>query len=536
MKAGAVLGWSSLLCLTAAVNGVVTYAVVRHSGTPVVAPIAELADEPGRVRLEADEPGEVTFSGNLPHVEGAWDRDWAESDQPSEAPAELVVTDARPLLPEPEIEYFPEPPSRPVIALLENQQAGGSSITADHPPTPQPLEMPPDAAPLPSPRNADAVRAIIESHLPNATPEERDIWFEQYQHLPPDMVRDILRLRQRFREVNEPDHAGSPLGFEATELPAPLPPPPPPEEQPGKEQTATGDADAFAVGLDVTIDALLQARDVVLNNIANAQTPGFKRARIVFEDLSYEPANPPEESHQGVGCLIGVGSHVATIQMDHSQGRLRETGRVLDVAIGGPGFFQVSADEQLRFTRCGVLSVTENGMLGVLAGGKVRPLLPEISLPPETVSIQIAADGTVTAQPAGAESAQSVGRIQLVMVLDPAELQPQGNNLFAGTSRSGLPSITTPGTEGAGTLRQGSLEKSNVALKVERRELRRLERQLTDLQRALALDELIDAQPTTDSIVSRDGPKIAQRPPQPPEILPAALETVELATQPLPGK
>jgi flagellar basal-body rod protein FlgG len=96
--------------------------------------------------------------------------------------------------------------------------------------------------------------------------------------------------------------------------------------------------------------------------------------------------------------------------------------------------------------------VTANGML----------LQPEITIPSDANSITIGADGTISVTQYGQSQASVIGNIQVAMFMNPAGLQPLGQNLYAETGSSGTAQLMTPSESGAGQLMQGSLEASNV--------------------------------------------------------------------------
>src|SRR3954447_4659703 len=92
--------------------------------------------------------------------------------------------------------------------------------------------------------------------------------------------------------------------------------------------------------------ALSTRIDVVANNLANAETNGFKRSRVNFEDLMYLTLKEPgAQTGQGdiapAGIFVGLGTKISNTQVDLEQGSLESTNRPLDVGISGPGFFRV---------------------------------------------------------------------------------------------------------------------------------------------------------------------------------------------------
>ncbi len=211
--------------------------------------------------------------------------------------------------------------------------------------------------------------------------------------------------------------------------------------------------------------------DNTANNLANANTTGFKRSNVDFQDLIYLNQRPPGlEQIQGqqvpTGLQIGNGVRVAGNTKLFTQGSLQSTGDPLNVAIEGDGFFQITApDGTLRYTRDGTFLRNANGDL-VNTDGFF--LSPRITLPPDAVSVSIGTDGTVSVITAGAPTTStSLGQIQLARFPNPAGLSSEGRNLYRDTPASGAVITTLPGQNGTGLLRQGFLEGSNVEVVTE---------------------------------------------------------------------
>ncbi|WP_017461991.1 flagellar basal-body rod protein FlgG [Dyella ginsengisoli] len=213
------------------------------------------------------------------------------------------------------------------------------------------------------------------------------------------------------------------------------------------------------------LDAQQTRMDVISNNLANANTTGFKSSRASFQDLMYQNRAQPgaqttEQTLSPTGLMLGTGVRVVGTEKLFTQGETSQTGNSLDVAIQGRGFLQVSMpDGSIAYTRDGSLHTDANGQL-VTADG--YPLNPGITLPSNVQSITIGADGTVSATTNGSGAAVQVGTLQLADFVNPAGLQPKGNNLYMETASSGAPQTGQPGLNGMGTLMQGALESSNV--------------------------------------------------------------------------
>ena len=204
---------------------------------------------------------------------------------------------------------------------------------------------------------------------------------------------------------------------------------------------------------------------VTSNNLANVNTTGFKRSRAVFEDLLYQNngqagAQSSEDTQLNSGLMVGTGVRVVATEKIFNQGNVVQTGNSLDMAIQGRGFFQIlTPDGALGYTRDGTFQVNADGEM-VTAKGYV--LQPGITIPEDAMSITISNDGIVSVLQPGNPTPAEVGTIQLADFVNPAGLQPVGQNLFLETGSSGSPQTGTPGVDGVGTLSQGSLETSNV--------------------------------------------------------------------------
>ena len=205
--------------------------------------------------------------------------------------------------------------------------------------------------------------------------------------------------------------------------------------------------------------------DAIANNLANVATNGYKRSGVVFEDLMYQNlrqtgAATSEQSQLPTGLQIGLGVRAAATTRNFSQGTLAQTSGQFDVAIEGPGFFQVQLpDGTTGYTRDGALQLNSNGQLVTSAGYTVQP---GITIPAAARSVTVAKDGTVSVTLQGQPQPQSVGQLQIATFVNPGGLDPLGGNLFAESASSGTANAGAPGTNGLGSMRQGFVEGSNV--------------------------------------------------------------------------
>jgi flagellar basal-body rod protein FlgG len=203
--------------------------------------------------------------------------------------------------------------------------------------------------------------------------------------------------------------------------------------------------------------------NTIANNLANVNTPGFKRSKIEFQDLLYQkPRSVGTESGGGniipTGIEVGNGARVGATAKVFTQGQLTSSGEQLDMAIQGDGFLEVQRpDGTIGYTRDGSLKRNATGQV-VTADG-----LPVLSgfqpIPAGTTAINISESGDVTVQ---STSGNSTFKLQLARFANPAGLRSLGGNLYEETAASGTPETGNPGELGYGTIMQGYIESSNV--------------------------------------------------------------------------
>ncbi len=213
------------------------------------------------------------------------------------------------------------------------------------------------------------------------------------------------------------------------------------------------------------LDAQQTKMSVISNNLANANTFGFKKERALFEDLLYQNvrqvgAQSTQNTTLPSGLQIGTGVRTVATEKIHTQGNIIQTQNSLDVAVNGRGFMQVLMPSgDIAYSRDGSLKLDANGQL-VTNGGYT--LEPAITVPAGAQSITVGTDGTVSVLEPGNTAPTVVGNIQLADFINPTGLQPIGENLFRESVSSGAPVVGVPGQDGLGTLQQGALESSNV--------------------------------------------------------------------------
>jgi flagellar basal-body rod protein FlgG len=203
--------------------------------------------------------------------------------------------------------------------------------------------------------------------------------------------------------------------------------------------------------------------DVIANNLANANTTGFKRSRANFEDLMYQNLTSPgaqtaNDTYTLTGIQLGMGAKATSVQKIFTQGNFTQTDNSLDLAIQGRGFFKVLRGTEEVYTRAGTFQVDQEGFVCDLDGNRLQP---EISIPQETTAINIDAGGAVTAL----DQSGTVVATQTISLYDfpnPSGLLNLGKNYSVPTEASGEVLEGEPGLEGLGTLLQGYVESANI--------------------------------------------------------------------------
>ena len=213
------------------------------------------------------------------------------------------------------------------------------------------------------------------------------------------------------------------------------------------------------------LDAQQSRMNVIANNLANVNTTGFKRDRAVFEDLLYQNIRQAggqtgADTQAPTGFYLGTGVRVMATEKITTQGNTITTENALDLSIAGEGYFQIAQpDGTIAYTRDGNFNLDNAGQL-VTSQGQL--LQPAIVIPANAASITIGQDGTVSVELQGGGGSQIVGQLQIARFINTAGLQAMGQNLLKETPASGAPVVGAPGDAGAGAIRQGTLEASNV--------------------------------------------------------------------------
>jgi flagellar basal-body rod protein FlgG len=213
------------------------------------------------------------------------------------------------------------------------------------------------------------------------------------------------------------------------------------------------------------LDAQQTKLAVTSNNLANVSTAGFKKGRAVFEDLLYQNVrqvggSTSQDTQAPTGLHLGTGVRVVATEKIYTQGGFSQTDNAMDLAIEGRGFFQIQMpDGSTAYTRDGNFQLNAQGQM-VTSSGYV--LQPGITVPDGAQSIAISRDGVVTVRLAGQSAPVQVGQLQLTDFINPAGLEPLGENLLVESVASGAAQTGSAGQNGMGTVLQGFFESSNV--------------------------------------------------------------------------
>jgi flagellar basal-body rod protein FlgG len=206
--------------------------------------------------------------------------------------------------------------------------------------------------------------------------------------------------------------------------------------------------------------------EVISNNIANMNTVAFKRQRAEFQDLLYQTMEQPgaQSSDQGnivpTGVQVGAGVKTGSVYRISTQGTLTRTDNKFDLAINGPGYFQVLMPAgDAAYTRAGNFAINDQGQLVTQDGYLIQPA---ITIPAGALDVTISQAGQVQVTTSASPAPTVVGNLQLSTFMNEGGLSAQGGNLLKETAASGPPTTVIPGTNGVGTLTQGYTEASNV--------------------------------------------------------------------------
>ena len=240
--------------------------------------------------------------------------------------------------------------------------------------------------------------------------------------------------------------------------------------------------------------------DTIANNLANANTPAFKRDQQVFQEYLTANEKPPQGTQipRDVASLESFynmqGGDKSFVDVkgtytDFSQGGLKATGNAFDVAIDGKGFFEVATPQGVKFTRAGNFTLDGNGQLVTKEGYPV--LMAGEGLDPSERIIRMQSSESLSISDTGDifQGNEALGRLSLVEVADPDSLQKTGSSLydFKPNSNPEITNVATP------SVKQGFLETSNVNIVKEMTEMITTNRVFESTQKAIsAYDQMAD--------------------------------------------
>ena len=248
--------------------------------------------------------------------------------------------------------------------------------------------------------------------------------------------------------------------------------------------------------------AIAQQRnvDTIANNVANANTPGFKKDQLVFKEhltvfsKGVDQVDLPNKEWSPDDFYHSNGAENAKVKVDgsytdFSQGQLRPTQNPLDVALSGKGFFEVLSPNGIRYTRRGTFTVSSEGKLVTNQGYPVLSRLDPASLQaggdlakPADRSISIGSDARVSVTFSGDifQKGQQIGKLSVVEFDDVHALRKEGSATFINND---FKNISTKPIQAS--VRQGFVEESNVNAVSEMSSLIQATRHFQTIQRAM---------------------------------------------------
>ena len=204
--------------------------------------------------------------------------------------------------------------------------------------------------------------------------------------------------------------------------------------------------------------------DNMSNNLSNVNTHGFKKGRILFQDLLYQDikaagAVTSAGIYHPSGIQMGMGVATVAIQKIHSQGNYENTYNQLDLTIEGDGYFQVTLpDGNIGYIRSGAFSIDANGDVVTPEGYLLEP---GINIPDNALSISVSSDGIFSVKLPGEDEETE---LEIARFINPTGLSSIGENIYLATGASGAAQVGIPSEDGYGKVRQGFLETSNVVM------------------------------------------------------------------------
>ncbi len=216
--------------------------------------------------------------------------------------------------------------------------------------------------------------------------------------------------------------------------------------------------DAFEIGA-IALNAQQRALEVLAGNVANVNTPAFKRSDVRFVDLLTAQGDPTSPTPNLEAPPQSVGVTARTIMSIDDPGEIKRTGNALDIAISGNGFIELLGPHGTSLLwRGGTLSIQSDGLLSTADG---IPLRAMIAIPSDASDLRIDQRGDVSALLSDSTERVELGRIDLVRVLSPESLKSMDGGLFELLNASAIEPLE-PDNERASRFVQGGIEQSNV--------------------------------------------------------------------------
>ncbi|WP_019962436.1 flagellar hook-basal body protein [Woodsholea maritima] len=204
-----------------------------------------------------------------------------------------------------------------------------------------------------------------------------------------------------------------------------------------------------------------RAMDALAHNVANLNTPGFKRVEVRYTDiLTRVPVESGGPFSVDRSIVEGAGVRTQTVSTVNEPGEYRATGHELDIAIDGEGFIELMGPSgEIFLTRGGRLKVNDYGQLTDQNGLVLRA---NVSVPFEAEALIINREGLVQAQ-LNEGDIHDIGEISLVKIASEEAVEVMDGGLYRVLKPTSLRTMA-PGQDGGGTLMQGIVEQSNVDL------------------------------------------------------------------------
>jgi flagellar basal body rod protein FlgG len=193
-------------------------------------------------------------------------------------------------------------------------------------------------------------------------------------------------------------------------------------------------------------------QDIIAQNLAHADVPGYRRQGVTFE--TFDRALAQVDPNRELSEQDQYGTAPSRLYNNFETGPMQVTGNPLDLAVNGDNFFVIQGPDGPLYTRNGSFTLNSAGQLQTRDGRLVSGVAGPITIPPDTTQLMIATDGTVSADGA------AIGQLRLARFPDPTILERVGTTLFQAPAR-------VQPQAGNGTVLQGYREGANVQPVVE---------------------------------------------------------------------